>query len=56
MDMLWHFVLLVRPDIILRWHCDLLRRRHAVASSPRGRGRPRTVRSVRMLVLRLGAV
>jgi hypothetical protein len=53
MDTLWHLVLLVRPDIILRWHRDLLRRRHAAASSPRGRGRPRTVQSVRMLVLRL---
>jgi hypothetical protein len=45
--------LLVRPDTILRWHRDLLARRHATASRPRRRGRPRTLRSVRALVLRL---
>jgi transposase InsO family protein len=45
--------LLVRPDTILRWHRDLVARRHAAASRPRRRGRPRTVRSVRALVLRL---
>jgi transposase len=45
--------LLVRPDTILRWHRDLLKRRHAAASIPRRRGRPRTVRSIRALVLRL---
>jgi transposase InsO family protein len=45
--------LLVRPDTILRWHRDLLARRHAAASRPRRRGRPRTVRSIRALVLRL---
>jgi transposase InsO family protein len=45
--------LLVRPDTILRWHRDLLARRHAGASRPRRRGRPRTVRSIRALVLRL---
>jgi transposase InsO family protein len=47
--------LLVRPDTILRWHRELLARRHAAASRPRRRGRPRTVRSVRALVLRLVA-
>jgi transposase len=45
--------LLVRPDTILKWHRDLLARRHAAASRPRRRGRPRTVRSIRTLVLRL---
>src|SRR5204863_6371723 len=40
---------------ILRWHRDLLARRHAAASRPRRRGRPRTVRSIRALVLRLVA-
>jgi putative transposase len=45
--------LLVRPDTILRWHRDLLRRRHASASRPKRPGRPRTVRSIRVLVLRL---
>src|SRR5256885_2832156 len=45
--------LLVRPDTILRWHRDLAARRHAAASRPRRGGRPRTVRSIRALVLRL---
>jgi transposase InsO family protein len=45
--------LLVRPDTILKWHRDLLARRHAAASRPRRRGRPRTLRSIRALVLRL---
>jgi transposase InsO family protein len=47
--------LLVRPDTILRWHRDLQARRHAAASRPRRRGRPRTTRSIRALVLRLVA-
>jgi transposase InsO family protein len=47
--------LLVRPDTVLRWHRDLHARRHAKASRPRRRGRPRTVRSIRALVLRLVA-
>jgi transposase InsO family protein len=45
--------LLVRPDTVLRWHRDLLARRHAAASRPCRRGRPPTVRSIRVLVLRL---
>jgi transposase len=45
--------LLVRPDTILRWHRDLLGRRHAARSRPHRRGRPRTLRSIRALVLRL---
>jgi transposase InsO family protein len=45
--------LLVRPDTILRWHRGLLARRHAAASRPHRRGRPRTVRSIHALVLRL---
>ena len=45
--------LLVRPDTVLRWHRDLIRKRHDVRSRPRRPGRPRTVRSVRALVLRL---
>jgi hypothetical protein len=36
--------LLVRPDTVLRWHRDLLARRHAAASRPCRRGRPPTVR------------
>lgn len=45
--------LLVRPDTVLRWHRDLLARPHAARSLPKRPGRPRTVRSVRVLVLRL---
>jgi putative transposase len=45
--------LLVQPDTVVRWHRDLLARRHAAASRPRRPGRPRTVHSVRALVLRL---
>jgi putative transposase len=45
--------LLVRPDTILRWHRDLIARRHAARSRPKRPGRPRTVRSIRVLVLRL---
>jgi hypothetical protein len=44
---------LVRPDTILKWHRDLLARRHTAISRPRRRGRPRTQRSIRTLVLRL---
>jgi putative transposase len=40
--------LVVHPDTVLRWHRDMLARRYAQAP-----GRPRTVRSVRALVLRL---
>jgi hypothetical protein len=45
--------LLVRPDTVLRWHRDLIRQRHAARSRPKRRGRPPTVRSIRVLVLRL---
>jgi putative transposase len=45
--------LLVRPDTVLRWHRDLVARRHAARSRPKRGGRPRTVRSIRALVLRL---
>jgi putative transposase len=45
--------LLVRPDTVLRWHRNLIASRHAVRSRPRRPGRPRTVRSLRLLVLRL---
>ena len=45
--------LLVRPETVLRWHRTLVARHHAAASRPRRRGRPRTVRSIRALVLRL---
>jgi hypothetical protein len=45
--------LLVRPDTVLRWHRELLARRHAARSRPKRPGRPPTVRSIRALVLRL---
>jgi transposase len=52
-QILRRFRLLVRPDTILRWHRDLLRRRHTRMSRPKRPGRPRTIRSIRVLVLRL---
>src|SRR6266516_966301 len=52
-DMLRRVRLLVRPDTVLRWHRDLVAHRHAAASRPKRAGRPRTVRSVQALVLRL---
>jgi transposase InsO family protein len=45
--------LVVRPDTVLRWHRDVVARRHSRRSRPRRPGRPRTVRSIRVLVLRL---
>ncbi len=45
--------LLVRPDTILKWHRDLVARRHAAVSRPGRPGRPRTLRSIRTLVLRV---
>jgi putative transposase len=50
---LGRFRLLIRPEAVLRWHRDLLARRHAARSRPTSPGRPRTVRSIRQLVLRL---
>ena len=50
-----HLRLLVRPETILRWHRDLIARRHARRSRPKRHGRPRTIRSIRRLVLRLAA-
>jgi putative transposase len=44
--------LLVRPDTVLRWHRGLVARRHAARSRPKRPGRPRTVHSIRALVLR----
>jgi putative transposase len=44
---------LVQPDTVLRWHRELVRRQHAARSRPKRTGRPRTVRSIRLLVLRL---
>jgi len=52
-DVLGNLRLLVRPETVLRWHRDLITRQHARISRPRRVGRPRTVRSIRRLVLRL---
>ncbi|RKR91825.1 integrase-like protein [Micromonospora pisi] len=52
-DVLRSLRLLVRPETVLRWHHDLDARRHARLSRPRRSGRPRTVRSIRRLALRL---
>lgn len=52
-DVLRRMRLLVRPDTVLRWHRDLVALRHAARSRPHRGGRPRTVRSIRALVLRL---
>jgi transposase InsO family protein len=38
---------------VLRWHRDLIARRHARRSRPKRPGRPPTIRSIRRLVLRL---
>ncbi|EFL27556.1 integrase [Streptomyces himastatinicus ATCC 53653] len=53
MHVLRQLQLLVRPDTILRWHRNLVKRRHAASCRPKRPGRPRTVRSIRILVLRL---
>ena len=52
-DVLNRLHLVVRPDTVLRWHRDVIARRHARRSRPRRPGRPRSVRSIRVLVLRL---
>jgi putative transposase len=53
LDKLRHLLLLVRPDTVLRWHRDLIKRHHATTCVPRRRGRQPTVRSIRALILRL---
>jgi transposase InsO family protein len=55
MEKLQQLLLLIRPDTILRWHRDLLKRRHAATCVPKRRGRPPTARSIRALVLRLAS-
>jgi putative transposase len=52
-DVLRRIRLLVRPDTVLRWHRNLIAHRHVIVSRPKRAGRPRTVWSVRLLVLRL---
>jgi hypothetical protein len=45
--------LLVRPDTVMRRHRDLIAGRHAARLKPERPGRPPTVRSIRLLILRL---
>lgn len=45
--------LVVRPETVLRWHRNLIAGGHARIARPKRVGRPRTVRSIRQLVLRL---
>jgi transposase len=52
-DVLRRIRLLVQPETVLRWHRDLLARRHAAVSRPKRAGRPPTVQSIRVFVLRL---
>jgi hypothetical protein len=52
-DVLRDLRLLVRPETVLRWHQDLIARRHTRISRPRRVGRPPTIRSIRRLILRL---
>lgn len=40
-------------ETALRWHRDLIVSRYAARSRPKRGGRPRTVRSIRVLILRL---
>lgn len=54
-EALRRLLLLVPPDTILRWHRDLLTQRRANASRPHRPGRPRTARSIRLLILRLAS-
>src|SRR4030081_356875 len=53
LNKLRHLLLLVRPDTLLRWHRDLLKRRPPATCRPKRRGRPPTIRSIRALVVRL---
>ncbi|WP_346427682.1 helix-turn-helix domain-containing protein [Streptomyces sp. AcE210] len=45
--------LIVSPDTVLRWHRDFMNNRHVRLSRNRRPGHPRTVTSVRRLILRL---
>lgn len=54
-DVLHRLRLLVRPDTVPRWHRDLVADRHARISRRKRPGRPRTIASIRRLVLRLAS-
>jgi hypothetical protein len=45
--------LIVTPDTIMRWHRDLIRRRHAAISRRKRPGRPPTRCAIQSLILRL---
>ena len=45
-EKLRQLLLLVGPDTLLRWHRDLIRRRHAATCVPKRRGRRAAVRSL----------
>jgi putative transposase len=45
--------LIVTPDTIMRWHRDLIRRRHAAISRRKRPGRPPTRRAIQSLIMRL---
>ena len=51
-DVLRSVRLLVRPETVLRWHRNLIAHRHTIVSRPKRAGRPRTIWSIRLLVLR----
>ncbi|WP_307868726.1 helix-turn-helix domain-containing protein [Umezawaea beigongshangensis] len=44
---------LLRPETVPRWHRDLIARRHTPRFRPKRPGHPPTIRSIRLLVLRL---
>ncbi|MFC7585409.1 integrase core domain-containing protein [Nonomuraea antimicrobica] len=50
-EVLGRLRLLVRPDTVLRWHRDLMQRRHARTCRAKRPGRPPTVGSIHALVL-----
>jgi hypothetical protein len=52
-EVLYRLRLLVRPDTVLRWHRDLIKRRHAHTCRPKRPGRPPIARSIHVLILRL---
>jgi transposase InsO family protein len=52
-EVLHRLRLLVRPETVLRWHRGVIAGRHAARSKPKRPGRPPTVRSIRVLVLRM---
>lgn len=48
-------LIIVRPDTVVRWHRQWLRRRWARRSTRTGPGRPGTTAAIRMLVEQMGA-